>query len=107
MRSNLSVILRKWGSRPCPIPHDPVQREKCPARPLPAIPRSLALLALLLRAGPLRATEYTDQVVGDGDTLTLPMPRGPPPSQRVGPERVGRAIVPVNGITARKALNFH
>ena len=30
-------------------------------------PRSLALLALLLLAGPLRATEYTDQVVGDGD----------------------------------------
>ena len=68
-------------------------------------PRSLALLVLLLLAGPLRATEYTDQVVGDGDTLTLPMPRGPPPSQRVGPERVGRAAV--HGITARKASNLH
>jgi hypothetical protein len=68
-------------------------------------PCPFALLALLLRAGPLRATEYTDQVVGDGDTLTLPMPRGPRLSQWVEPERVGRAIVPVNGITARKALN--
>ena len=28
--------------------------------------RWLALLALLLRAGPLRAADYTDQAVGDG-----------------------------------------
>jgi hypothetical protein len=32
------------------------------------ISRWFALLALLLRAGPLLAADYTGQVVGDGDT---------------------------------------
>jgi hypothetical protein len=31
-------------------------------------PRSFALLALLLRAGPLRAADYNGNVVGAGDT---------------------------------------
>ena len=32
----------------------------------PLTPRWFALLALLLLAGPLRAADYTGQVVGDG-----------------------------------------
>ena len=39
--------------------------------------------------------------------MTLRAPRGSPPSQRLGSERVGRAAVPVHGITARKTLNPH
>ena len=31
-------------------------------------PRSFALLALLLRAGPLRSADYNGKVVGDGET---------------------------------------
>ena len=31
-------------------------------------PRWFALLALLLRTGPLRAADYNGKVVGDGDT---------------------------------------
>ena len=34
----------------------------------PLTPRWLALLALLLRAGPLRAADYNGNVVGDGET---------------------------------------
>ena len=41
-------------------------------------PRWFALLALLLRAGPLLAAEYAGRVVGvqDGDSLTLLVPDG-------------------------------
>jgi hypothetical protein len=41
------------------------------------------------------------------NNMTLRAPRGSPPSQRLGPERVGRAAVPVHGMTARKTLNPH
>ena len=42
--------------------------ERKPAMIPYSTPRSLALLALLLLAGPLRAAEYAGQVVSDGDT---------------------------------------
>jgi hypothetical protein len=34
----------------------------------PLTSRAFALLALLLRAGPLRAADYNGNVVGDGET---------------------------------------
>jgi endonuclease YncB( thermonuclease family) len=45
---------------------------------LSPIPRILALLALLLLAGPLPAADLTGRVtaVGDGDTMTLLVPDG-------------------------------